>query len=200
MSAATSGSVGPQRRVAVEQALRPALGVRALDERRRSLLAPGQRGVESALGRRSCAQCAALLDREDLVQAATVARLAAERRGEERQRALEGGLGADDPRAEGQHVHVVVLDALVRRVRVVAHGGAHAADLVRGDARADAGAADEDPAIHRRRRGPRARAARRSPGSRRSGRSRRRRGRRACRPGRAAATRRSSSAFSAAPA
>ena len=57
------------------------------------------------------------------------------------------GSGADDPRAEGQHVHVVVLDALVRRVRVVAHGGPHAADLVRGHARADAGAADEDPAI-----------------------------------------------------
>ena len=40
-----------------------------------------------------------------------------------------------------------MLDALVRRVRVVADRGADAPDLVRGDARADAGAADQDPAV-----------------------------------------------------
>ena len=48
---------------------------------------------------------------------------------------------------EREDVHVVVLDALMGRVRVVADRGPDAADLVRRDARADAGAADEDPAL-----------------------------------------------------
>ena len=87
------------------------------------------------------------LDREDLVEPAPVARLAAERGAEERDGALERGLGPDDPRAEGQDVHVVVLDALVRGVRVVADGRADAAHLVRGDRGADARAADQDPAV-----------------------------------------------------
>ena len=70
------------------------------------------------------------LDREDLVEAAPVARLAGERRAEERDGALVGRLRPDDPGAQGQHVHVVVLDALVGGVRVVADRGADAADLV----------------------------------------------------------------------
>ena len=41
-------------------------------------------------------------------------RFAAERRAQERDRALVGGFRTDDPRAHRQHVHVVVLDALVR--------------------------------------------------------------------------------------
>ena len=68
-------------------------------------------------------------------------------RREEGDAALERRLGPDDPGAERQDVHVVVLDALVGRVGVVADGGADAADLVRRDARADAGAADEDAAL-----------------------------------------------------
>jgi ribose 5-phosphate isomerase B len=62
-----------------------------------------------------------------------VAGLAAERRAEERDHALPAWLRPDDPRAQGQDVHVVVLDALVGRVRVVADGGADPADLVGGD-------------------------------------------------------------------
>src|SRR4029079_1871510 len=54
---------------------------------------------------------------------------------------LHGQLVADDLGAEAHHVDVVVLDALVRRVHVVAERGADAGDLVGGDAGADAGAA-----------------------------------------------------------
>ena len=60
---------------------------------------------------------------------------------------FERGLGADDPRPEGEHVHVVVLDALVRRIGVVTDGGADAADLVGRHGRTDPGSTDEDPAI-----------------------------------------------------
>ena len=115
-------------------------------------------------------------------------------------RALEGELRADDAGAEGEDVHVVVLDALARRVRVVADGGADAADLVRRHGGADARAADEDPAIRARRRGSRDRGGARNPGSRRSGRSRRRPGPRSSWPRPAASRRPRSSAFSAAPA
>ena len=87
------------------------------------------------------------LDRQDLVEPSPVARLAAEGRPEERHRALERGLGPDHPGAERQDVHVVVLDALVRRIRVVADGRPDAAHLVGGHRRADARAADEDPAL-----------------------------------------------------
>ena len=87
------------------------------------------------------------LDREDLVQPPPVPRLAGERRAEERDRALPRRLRSDHSRAEGQHVHVVVLHALVGRVRVVADGAPDAANLVRRDARADARAADQDAPI-----------------------------------------------------
>src|SRR6185369_6528818 len=60
----------------------------------------------------------------------------------------ERGLVADHAGAECQHVHIVVLDPLVRRVGVVADGGAHASDLVRRDARPD-GAADQDAPLDR---------------------------------------------------
>src|SRR4051794_41530302 len=87
------------------------------------------------------------LDGEDLVEAPAVTRLAAERRGEECVGALEGELGTDDPRAEHEHVHVVVLDALVRGGRVVTDRRANAADLAGGDRRAAARAADEQAAL-----------------------------------------------------
>ena len=69
---------------------------------------------------------------------------------------LGGGEGAHDlvhegrtehARTEGQHGHVVVLDALVRGVGVVTDGGAHARDLAGGDGRADARAADQHAAV-----------------------------------------------------
>src|SRR5436189_3362143 len=64
------------------------------------------------------------LDREHLGETSPMPRLPGEHRGDEGNGAFERGLGPDDPRPEGQHVHVVMLDALVRRVRVVADGGA----------------------------------------------------------------------------
>jgi len=53
----------------------------------------------------------------------------------------------DDARAEREHVHVVVLDALVRGIGVVAHARADAAHLVRGHARADAAPAQQHTAL-----------------------------------------------------
>src|SRR5215217_7332757 len=52
-----------------------------------------------------------------------------------------------DLRPEAEHVHVVVLDALVRAVGVVADRGADAEDLAGGDRGTNARAADEDPAL-----------------------------------------------------
>ena len=52
-----------------------------------------------------------------------------------------------EPGAEGDHVGVVVLDGLVRRVRLVREAAPDAGDLVGGHDRPGAGAADEDPAI-----------------------------------------------------
>src|SRR4029077_7876649 len=70
-----------------------------------------------------------------------------ERRAEEGERALRGGLDADDPGAEREDVHVVVLDALVRAVGVVADRGPDPAHLVGGDRRPHARPADEDPSV-----------------------------------------------------
>src|SRR5262245_53147854 len=50
----------------------------------------------------------------DLVQPADVALAAVEGRGEECPGEVGGKLGTDDVRAQAEHVHVVVLDALVR--------------------------------------------------------------------------------------
>ena len=87
------------------------------------------------------------LDGQDLVDTPAMARFRAEARAEEGPHALHGELDADDPRAEAQDVHVVVLDALARGVRVVADAGADAADLRRGDRGAHAAAADEDAPV-----------------------------------------------------
>lgn len=54
---------------------------------------------------------------------------------------------ADDPGADAEDVHVVVLDPLVGGVVVVADAGADAGDLVGGDADADAAAADQNAAV-----------------------------------------------------
>ena len=62
-------------------------------------------------------------------------------------RDLAGERGADDARAEAQHVHVVVLDRLMRGVGVVAHRRANAGELVRGNRDAGAAAADDDAAL-----------------------------------------------------
>ena len=44
-----------------------------------------------------------------------------------------GESDSDDARAEHKHVHIVVLDALMRGINIVAHGGADAFDFVGGD-------------------------------------------------------------------
>lgn len=58
-----------------------------------------------------------------------------------------GNLDADDAGAEAEHVHIVVLDPLVRRVGIVAQAGAGSADLVGRYTGADAAAADNDAAL-----------------------------------------------------
>ena len=55
--------------------------------------------------------------------------------------------GADDASAQHQHVHVVVLDALVRRVGVVTQTGANPGDAIGSHRCADATAADDDAAV-----------------------------------------------------
>src|SRR5262245_28593257 len=58
-----------------------------------------------------------------------------------------GEPGADDLRADAHDVDVVMLDALMRRVHVVAHCGADAFYLVGADRGADTGAADHQAAL-----------------------------------------------------
>src|ERR1041384_6132194 len=72
----------------------------------------------------------------DLLQSSDAPLAAVERRGEVRAHELRGELGPHDFTTQAEHVHVVVLDALVRGVRVVADRGADAGDLRRGDRRA----------------------------------------------------------------
>src|SRR3954463_9219143 len=83
-----------------------------------------------------------------LFEALRVARLLrVEPRGNERGYELARERRAHDLRAEAEHVHVVVLDALMGAVGVVADRGANAEDLAGGDGSADAGTADEDSAL-----------------------------------------------------
>ena len=63
---------------------------------------------------------------------------------------LAGELDADDTTAEHEHIHVVVLHALMRRVGVVAQAGANAGNPVCGHRCADAAAAEHDAALHSR--------------------------------------------------
>ena len=68
-------------------------------------------------------------------------------RSEERAHELGGEARPDHLGAEAEHVHVVVLDALVRGVDVVADRRADPDELARRHGRADAGAADEHAAL-----------------------------------------------------
>src|SRR5207244_13307813 len=49
--------------------------------------------------------------------------------------------------AQAEHVHVVVVDALMGRIGIVAHPGPDAFDLASGHADADPAAADDDAAL-----------------------------------------------------
>ena len=60
---------------------------------------------------------------------------------------FECQLLTDDSTAHAEHVHIVVLNALMRRVSVVADAGPDARDLVRSNANTDATATDQDPSI-----------------------------------------------------
>ena len=88
-----------------------------------------------------------LLQCFDFSETPHVSRVAAEPRSKERAHELVRELGADDARAQHDDVHVVVFDALMRGIRVVAHGRAHAGDLAGGDRRADAAAANQHAAL-----------------------------------------------------
>src|SRR4030095_7509984 len=98
-----------------------------------------------------------LLHLLDLLQPTHVAFPSVEFRTKERAHELAGQLGADHLRPEAEDVHVVVLDALVGRVRVVADRGADAGDLAGGNRRAHARAAHEEPAPRAALPGPRRR-------------------------------------------
>src|SRR6266511_1633224 len=56
---------------------------------------------------------------------------------------LAGQFDADDARAEHEHVHIVMLDALTGRITVMAYRRANPWDLVGRYRRADATAADQ---------------------------------------------------------
>jgi len=81
---------------------------------------------------------------DDLPEAASVAFLTAESGFEERIDDFGCRRDPDDPRPEGEHVHVIVLHGLVRGVMVVDHGASHARDLVCSNRRASSGTADHD--------------------------------------------------------
>src|SRR5919204_4733883 len=83
----------------------------------------------------------------DLLKPSDVAFPAVEPCNEEGAHQLARQLGPHDLGAEAEHVHVIVLDALVCRVVVVADRGTDAWDLARRDRRADPGAADEHGAF-----------------------------------------------------
>src|ERR1051325_11522125 len=74
----------------------------------------------------------------DLLKSAHVALAAVEAGAEEGSCQLGGQFFPHDLRSEAEHVHVVVLYPLVRRICVVADRCADARNLVRGDGGADA--------------------------------------------------------------
>ena len=88
-----------------------------------------------------------MLNLLNLLKPSHVAFPAVEFRTKERADQLTGHVFPDYARADAEHVHVVVLDSLVRRVRVVAGRRSYPRELGRRNGSADSRAADEDPAI-----------------------------------------------------
>jgi hypothetical protein len=88
-----------------------------------------------------------ILEGGHLGEAPEVARLTAEAGVDERVDQLVRQLHADHAPAQHEHVHVVVLDTLMRRIGVVAQPGADAGHLVGGHRGADAAAAQQDAAF-----------------------------------------------------
>jgi hypothetical protein len=67
------------------------------------------------------------------------------------QKGIDQRFGQRDANDSGTHtkyVHVVVLDALSRRVGIVAHGGAYARDLVGSNRRTDSAATNDYAAVN----------------------------------------------------
>src|SRR6266550_3552781 len=83
----------------------------------------------------------------DLSQTSDIALAAVEVGAEIGADEVRGERGADDFGAEAEHVHVVVLDALMRGVDVVTGRSADSRQLGGSDRGAHAGAADEDPPL-----------------------------------------------------
>src|SRR5436190_13592539 len=83
----------------------------------------------------------------DLAKSRGVRLAAVEARVQEGAHQVDRQRRPDDLGAETEYVDVVVLDALVGRVHVVAHGAADAVDLGDGDRSTDARAAHEDAAL-----------------------------------------------------
>jgi len=55
---------------------------------------------------------------------------------------------SDYARAQNQDIHVVMLDTLMRRIRVMTQSSSNSRHLVRGDRCTDTAAADEDRALY----------------------------------------------------
>src|SRR3954468_3137559 len=70
--------------------------------------------------------------------------LAREARGDKGAHDLKRKLIADDARSQTEHVAVIMLARLMRRVCVAAERSPHAAYLIRRDRRADAAPTDDD--------------------------------------------------------
>ena len=83
----------------------------------------------------------------DLAEAADVTLFMGELRAQKSVDTVVCGLGANDPGTEDEHVHIVMLDPLMRRVVVMAEAGADTANLVCGYAGAHTAAADENSSL-----------------------------------------------------
>jgi hypothetical protein len=88
-----------------------------------------------------------IFQRGHLGEAAPMSRLTAEASVQECLNQLAGEFDTDDTTAEHQHVHVVVLNALMRRIGVVAQAGADPGNPVRGHRCANAAPAEQDAAL-----------------------------------------------------
>src|ERR1019366_1338988 len=81
--------------------------------------------------------------RSNFRQAPAVTLFSAEFRPQKRAYQIQGQLRSDDARAQAEHFHVVMFDALVRRITIVAKRSANAGKLVGRHGRPHAAAADE---------------------------------------------------------
>src|SRR5271163_2276122 len=86
-------------------------------------------------------------ERFHFVETANVAHLIGKFRAQKRFHEIFGELFADDAATEHQDIHVVVLDALMRGIGVVADGGANAVNFIGGHADANTAAAHEHATV-----------------------------------------------------